>query len=468
MLHIHNNLTGKKESFKPIDKKNVRMYVCGMTVYDLCHIGHGRVLVVFDVIYRYLCQIYGSDHVTYVRNVTDIDDKIIQRANENNEDFRVLTQRFIQTMHEDAKALSVLQPSQEPRATDYMDQIISMIEKLIENGYAYRSGKGDIYYDVSRFKNYGNLSGKQTEDLRAGARVEIEVAKDDPLDFVLWKAAKPKEPSWPSPWGDGRPGWHIECSAMSTHCLGNHFDIHGGGLDLQFPHHENEIAQSEGASGETFVNTWVHNGFVRIDDEKMSKSLGNFFTIREVLKRYDPEVIRYFILSSHYRSPLNYSDQHLDNARAALTTFYTALRGLDLKIENNPVTNKGEYHERFFAAMDDDFNTADALAVLFDLAHEINRIRTTKEERASQLGRDLKQLASLLGLLQRAPTEFLQGTGNVSESELSNNDIEAMINRRNAARAAKDWSESDRLRDELVAQGIILEDGPQGTTWRRS
>ena len=468
MLQIHNNLTGKKEPFKPIDKNNVRMYVCGMTVYDLCHIGHGRVLVVFDVIYRYLCQIYGSDHVTYVRNVTDIDDKIIQRANENNEDFRVLTQRFIQAMHEDAKALSVLQPSHEPHATAYMDQIISMIEKLIENGYAYTSGKGDIYYDVSRFENYGKLSGKQTEDLRAGARVEVEIAKDDPLDFVLWKAAKPHEPSWPSPWGDGRPGWHIECSAMSTHCLGNHFDIHGGGHDLQFPHHENEIAQSEGATGETFVNTWVHNGFVRIDDEKMSKSLGNFFTIREVLKKYDPEVIRYFILSSHYRSPLNYSDQHLDNARAALTTFYTALRGLDLKAENNPVASKSEYHQRFFAAMDDDFNTADALAVLFDLAHEINRIRTTKEERASQLGQDLKQLASLLGLLQRVPTEFLQGTNNVSESELSNDDIEAMINQRNAARAAKDWSESDRLRDALAAQGIILEDGPQGTTWRRS
>ncbi len=468
MLHIHNNLTGRKELFKPIDKKNVRMYVCGMTVYDLCHIGHGRVLVVFDVIYRYLCQIYGSDHVTYVRNVTDIDDKIIQRANENNEDFRVLTQRFIQAMHEDAETLSVLRPTQEPCATDYMDQIISMIEKLIENGYAYQSGKGDVYYDVSRFKNYGNLSGKQTEDLRAGARVEIEVAKDDPLDFVLWKAAKPQEPSWPSPWGEGRPGWHIECSAMSTHCLGNHFDIHGGGLDLQFPHHENEIAQSEGATGETFVNTWVHNGFVRIDDEKMSKSLGNFFTIKEVLKTYDPEVIRYFILSSHYRSPLNYSDQHLDIARAALTTFYTALRGLDLEVADKPVANKGEYHDRFFAAMDDDFNTADALAVLFDLAHEINRIRTTNEKHASQLGLVLRQLAGLLGLLQRGPAEFLQGTGNVEGSEISTEDIEAMINQRNAARVAKDWSESDRLRDALAELGIILEDGPQGTTWRRS
>lgn len=468
MLQIHNNLTGKKEPFKPIDKNNVRMYVCGMTVYDLCHIGHGRVLVVFDVIYRYLRQIYGSDHVTYVRNVTDIDDKIIQRANENNEDFRVLTQRFIQAMHEDAETLFVLQPTQEPCATDYMDQIISMIEKLIENGYAYQSGKGDVYYDVSRFDNYGNLSGKQTEDLRAGARVEIEVAKDDPLDFVLWKVAKPNEPSWPSPWGDGRPGWHIECSAMSTHCLGNHFDIHGGGLDLQFPHHENEIAQSEGATGETFVNTWVHNGFVRIDDEKMSKSLGNFFTIKEVLKKYDPEVIRYFILSSHYRSPLNYSDQHLDIARAALTTFYTALRGLDLEAADNMVAKKSEHHDRFFAAMDDDFNTADALAVLFDLAHEINRIRTPEEKRASQLGLVLKQLAGLLGLLQRVPTEFLQGTSNVGGSEVSSEDIEAMINQRNAARAAKDWSESDRLRDALAELGVILEDGPQGTTWRRS
>lgn len=469
MLHIYNNLTGKKELFKPIDKNNVRMYVCGMTVYDYCHIGHGRVLVVFDMIYRYLCRIFGSDHVTYVRNVTDIDDKIIQRANENSEDFRVLTHRYIQAMHEDAKALSVLQPTHEPLATQHLDQIINMIEKLIENGYAYRADKGDVYYDVSRFENYGKLSGKQTEDLRAGARVEIDEAKNDPLDFVLWKTAKPDEPSWPSPWGDGRPGWHIECSAMATHCLGNHFDIHGGGLDLQFPHHENEIAQSEGATGETFVNTWIHNGFVRVDEEKMSKSLGNFFTIREVVKKYDPEVIRYFILSSHYRSPLNYSDQHLENAKAALTTFYTTLRGLDLGNRKQSHKNLA-YGERFFAAMDDDFNTAEALAVLFELAHEINRIRTSDasdESQATELGQSLYQLAGLLGILQREPTEFLQGAS-VTSHGLTDEEIDAMISRREAARAAKDWAESDRLRDELANRGIILEDGAAGTTWRRS
>jgi cysteinyl-tRNA synthetase len=472
MLHIHNNLTGKKEKFEPIDKKNVRMYVCGMTVYDNCHIGHARVLVIFDVIYRYLCQIYGSDHVTYVRNVTDIDDNIIKRANENSEDFRVLTHRYIQAMHEDAEALLVLPPTQEPLATAHIDQIIDMIERLIEKGYAYSSGGGDVYYDVSRFEAYGKLSGKQTEDLRAGARVEVNEAKDDPLDFVLWKSAKPEEPSWPSPWGDGRPGWHIECSAMSTHCLGNHFDIHGGGLDLQFPHHENEIAQSEGATGETFVNTWIHNGFVRIDDEKMSKSLGNFFTIKDVAKKYDPEVIRYFILTSHYRSPLNYSDKHLDNAKAALTTFYTTLRGLDLgdgkKDSQNKNGNKSsEYDERFFKTMDDDFNTSEALAVLFDLAHEINRIRASDEGQANALGQNLKQLAGLLGILQGEPTKFLQGAADMGDG-LTNKEIEAMVAQRVAARAAKDWAESDRLRDELTNQGIILEDSAGTTSWRRA
>lgn len=322
MLTVHNNLTRQKEPFQPIDPHNVRMYVCGMTVYDYCHIGHARVLVVFDVIYRYLCKLYGEQHVTYIRNITDIDDKIIARANENRESFQELTERFITAMHEDADLLGVLRPSQEPRATVFMDEIIVMINTLVGNGHAYAADNGDVYYDVSSFADYGRLSGKQLEDLRVGARVEVDAAKDDPLDFVLWKAAKPDEPSWESPWGKGRPGWHIECSAMSTHCLGNHFDIHGGGLDLQFPHHENEIAQSCAATGEAFVNVWLHNGFVRVDDEKMSKSLGNFFTIREVLEKYAPEVVRYFILTSHYRSPLNYSDKHLDNAKSALTTLY--------------------------------------------------------------------------------------------------------------------------------------------------
>jgi len=466
MLYIHNNLTGKKELFEPIDRNNVRMYVCGMTVYDLCHIGHARVLVVFDTIYRYLCHIYGSDHVTYVRNVTDIDDKIINRANENGEDFRVLGNRYTRAMQEDAAALAVLQPTQEPHATEHVNEIIAMIEQLVANGYAYSSGKGDIYYDVSKFKGYGKLSGKQTDDLRAGARVEVEEAKDDPLDFVLWKAAKPGEPSWPSPWGEGRPGWHIECSAMATHALGNHFDIHGGGLDLQFPHHENEIAQSEGATGEKFANVWIHNGFVRTDNEKMSKSLGNFFTIRDVIKKYDPEVIRYFILSSHYRSPLNYSDQHLENAKSALTTFYTTLRGLDLSSPDAQADDlKTDYEARFFAAMDDDFNTAEALAVLFDLAHEINRIRPGDTNLAQALGRIFIHLTGLLGVVQRDPEEFLQGN---DAGGLTTEEIEARISRRTAARAAKDWAESDRLRDELANLGVILEDGNGITTWRRA
>jgi cysteinyl-tRNA synthetase len=409
--------------------------------------------------------------VTYVRNITDVDDKIIARANENGETINALTQRFIDEMNKDADALGVQRPDAEPRATTHMDEIIAMIQTLVDKGYAYQGKsadgqRGDVYYDVSHFEGYGKLSGKNTEDLRSGARVDVVEAKDDPLDFVLWKMAKPEQGTcWPSPWGEGRPGWHIECSAMSTGCLGNHFDIHGGGLDLQFPHHENEIAQSEAATGEQFVNVWMHNGFVRIDEEKMSKSLGNFFTIREVLKKYDAEVVRFFILNSHYRSPLNYSDKHLDESKAALTTLYTALRGLDI----SPATDTTEYEQRFTNAMDDDFSTSEAIAVLFELAREINRLRDTDAVKAAQLGAVLTRLAAYLGLLEREADAFLQGGlgGHAGEKGLSNVAIEALIAQRLTARANKDWAESDRIRDELAAQGIVLEDAAGGTTWRR-
>ncbi|GMR20879.1 MAG: cysteine--tRNA ligase [Gammaproteobacteria bacterium] len=466
MLQIYNTLTRQKETFRPIDQDNVRMYVCGMTVYDLCHVGHARMLVVFDVVYRYLCHVYGKDHVTYVRNITDIDDKIIQRANENKEDFYKLTERFITAFHEDTRALGVVAPDQEPRATAYIDQIINMIEALVANGYAYVSGSSDVYFDVSRFDGYGKLSGKNPEDLVAGARVAVEEAKDDPLDFALWKSAKPEEPSWDSPWGAGRPGWHIECSAMSTHCLGHHFDIHGGGLDLQFPHHENEIAQSEGASGKKFVNVWMHNGFVRVDDEKMSKSLGNFFTIREVLKRYDPEVVRYFILTSHYRSPLNYSDQHLDNAQAALTTLYTSLRGFeDIEPVLREEMGADSANTKFFAAMNDDFNTPEALAALFEMAHKLNREKKYHPKKSEHYAGQLKGLAGLLGLLERDPEVFLK-TG-IGEEGLSATEVEDLIAHRKQARADKDWAEADRLRDELQDKGIVIEDSADGTQWRR-
>ena len=459
-LKVYNNLTRQLEAFVPIDPQRVRMYVCGMTVYDFCHIGHARVLVVFDVINRYLRHLYGDAHVTYVRNITDIDDKIIARANDNDEDFNELTGRFIAAMHEDADGLGVARPDQEPRATLHMAEIIEMIEQLVKKGHAYPASNGDVYYDVSSFDSYGKLSGKNPDDLRAGERVAVDEGKDDPLDFVLWKSAKPGEPNWDSPWGKGRPGWHIECSAMSVHALGEHFDIHGGGLDLQFPHHENEIAQSEGACGCKFVNYWLHNGFVRVDNEKMSKSLGNFFTIRDVMGRYDAEVIRYFILTSHYRSPLNYSDQHLDNAKAALTSLYTSLRGID------PTTavaaEENEYSNRFYAALDEDFATPEALAVLFELAHEVNRQRGSGTEGA--LVQQLRQLGSILGLLQRDPEQFLRGAASGGPSD---EEIETLIAARLAARSNKEWAESDRIRDLLKEQGIVLEDGPQGTSWRR-
>ncbi len=460
MLKIYNSLTREKQEFIPIEAGKVRMYVCGMTVYDYCHVGHARVMVVFDMIARYLRA--SGYQVTYVRNITDIDDKIIARARENGEDIHALTERYIACMDEDAAALGVARPDQEPRATTHMQGIIAMIEALIERGHAYLADNGDVYYDVSGFDSYGRLSGKKLDELRAGARVEVDEGKDDPLDFVLWKAAKPDEPSWDSPWGAGRPGWHIECSAMSTACLGNHFDIHGGGQDLQFPHHENEIAQSEGATGEHFVNYWIHNGFVRVDDEKMSKSLGNFFTVREVLGRYQPEVVRYFILASHYRSPLNYSDDHLDKARNALDRLYTALRGM----AGEAGQMLAEYRQRFDAVMDDDFNTPEAIAILFELAHELNRVRDSDGPRAADLAATLRGLGAILGLLQADPEAYLRG-GAGRDSGLDEASIEALVAQRNQAREGHDWAESDRIRDELQEQGIILEDGANGTSWRR-
>jgi len=464
MLQIYNTLKNQKERFVPIEPGKVKMYVCGMTVYDYCHVGHARVLVVFDVIARYLRE--SGYELTYVRNITDIDDKIIARANENDEAIEALTSRFIDAMREDAAALGVLPPDLEPCATTSMDQIVKMIETLVEKGYAYASENGDVYYDVSRFERYGQLSGKRIEDLRAGERVGVNSAKDDPLDFVLWKSAKPDEPSWESPWGNGRPGWHIECSAMSTDCLGNHFDIHGGGLDLQFPHHENEIAQSEAATGCQFVNYWIHNGFVQINEEKMSKSLGNFFTLREVLKTYAPEVIRYFILASHYRSPLNYADQNLDGARLALERFYTALRSVDFDIDVAAVTDGGDYQARFRAAMDDDFNTPEALAVLFEIATALNRAKTDKDEvLAAQLAGNLRYLAGVIGLLQGDAESFLKGYA--ADDGLSDEKIEALVQQRIDAKQAKEWGEADRIRDELLAQGVIVEDGAGGSRWRR-
>ncbi len=455
MLKIYNTLTRSKQEFKPRHYPKVGMYVCGMTVYDYCHIGHARVMVVFDTVARYLR--HSGYQLTYVRNVTDIDDKIIQRANERGESFMALTERFIEAMHEDERALSVLPPDIEPRATQSIDDIIKMIVTLIDKQFAYVGSNGDVFYAVSRFQGYGKLSGKNIEDLQAGERVDIDSAKRDPMDFVLWKMAKPDEPAWDSPWGKGRPGWHIECSAMSTCCLGNHFDIHGGGMDLQFPHHENEIAQSEGATGETFVNYWMHNGFVRVNEEKMSKSLGNFFTVREVLKQYRPEIIRFFILSSHYRSPLNYSDEQLDEACVALTRLYTALRGVEIA----DVALDQAYVERFQQAMDDDFNTPVALSVLFDLARELN-----KADDKQVLAATLKALAALLGLLQDEPDQFLKG--GAGDDGISAEQIEQLIEDRKTAKANKDWAQADSIRDQLKAQGVVLEDVAGGNTiWRR-
>jgi cysteinyl-tRNA synthetase len=460
MLTIYNSLSNKKETFEPIVPGQVRMYVCGMTVYDYCHIGHARVLVVFDVVYRFL-QHLGYE-VTYVRNITDIDDKIINRAIENGEEYFHLTRRFIDAMHEDADALGVLRPDMEPCATDTIEPMLVMIERLQQQGYAYQAENGDVYYTVSKFKNYGQLSGKKIDQLRAGERVDIDAGKRDPLDFVLWKSAKPGEPSWPSSFGDGRPGWHIECSAMSNSLLGNHFDIHGGGQDLQFPHHENEIAQSEACNGEKFVNYWMHNGFVRVNEEKMSKSLGNFFVLREVLENYRAEEIRYFIVSSHYRSQLNYSEEQLDHARSALQRFYTALQDT----ETVEVPADSEYQRRFEQALEDDFNTANAIAVMFDLARDINRAKSEQQGAQHALASLLRYLGGIIGLLQADAEDFLKSGGGQGAG-LSDVAIDELIEQRLQARADKNWADADRIRDELNAAGIVIEDGANGTRWRR-
>ena len=470
-ITLYNTLTRQKEEFVPLNPENVRMYVCGMTVYDYCHLGHARVLVVFDMIARWLRQ-HGYP-LTYVRNITDIDDKIIARANENGETIGKLTARFIAAMNEDSDALGVLRPDIEPKATEHIGQMIAMIEDLIANGKAYPAPNGDVYYAVREFAEYGQLSGKSLDDLRAGERVDVDTNKRDPLDFVLWKAAKPDEPSWESPWGSGRPGWHIECSAMGDELFGQTFDIHGGGADLQFPHHENEIAQSCGAhgglcghnapkAGEKRINShvkyWLHNGFIRVDNEKMSKSLGNFFTIRDVLKKYAPEVVRFFILRAHYRSPLNYSDAHLDDAKNSLARLYNTLGNVQAA-EFAVREDANDYTRRFFAAMDDDFNTAEAMSVLFELANEANKTGS------AELAGCLKALGGTLGLLQDDPQHFLQSGG--EEGSLSADEIEALIAQRKTARETKNWAESDRIRDLLAEHKILLKDGADGTTWTR-
>ena len=465
-LIIYNTLTRRKERFTPIEPNRIRMYVCGMTVYDYCHLGHARVLVAFDVITRYLRAAGYS--VEYVRNITDIDDKILQRAAQNDEPFTALTARFIDFMHEDEARLGVLPPDQEPRATEHMQGIIAMIERLVALGYAYLAANGDVYYAVGRFAGYGKLSGKKPDELLAGARVEVGELKRDPRDFALWKAAGEGEAGWPSPWGRGRPGWHIECSAMSLECLGKHFDIHGGGPDLPFPHHENEIAQSEAANGCQFVNVWMHAGAVRVDGEKMSKSLGNFFTIRDILADYHPETVRYVLVNSHYRSAINYSRENLDNARAALDRFYTALRGLpDVPCRALQALDQSDpWVARFGAAMDDDFNTPVALAVLFELVTAMNVARAAGQQgELLRLAVLLKSLGGILGLLQASPDAFLQAG---ASSALPDTAIEALIEERLQARKRRDFARADAIRTQLSDHGIALEDSREGTTWRRS
>lgn len=459
-LKIYNTLARDKVAFVPIEPGKVKMYVCGMTVYDYCHLGHARVMVVFDMVQRWLrAQGY---QVNYVRNITDIDDKIIRRAVENGERISQLTGRYIAAMNEDADALGVQRPDHEPRATAYVPQMLSLIGKLETHGLAYQASDGDVNFSVRDFNGYGKLSGKSLDDLRAGERVDVATTKRDPLDFVLWKSSRDDEPDevkWPSRWGSGRPGWHIECSAMSCELLGEQFDIHGGGQDLQFPHHENEIAQSEGAHGHRFVNYWMHNGFVRVDDEKMSKSLGNFFTIREVLKKFDPEVVRFFILRAHYRSPLNYSDVHLDDARSALTRLYTALK--DTEADNQPLDWEEPHAKRFAEAMNDDFNTPIAIACLFDLVTAVNR------DKSPALARQLRALGGVIGLLGRHPQAFLQGRS--AAGGLSDEQVSVQIAARAQAKKEKQFADADRIRAELLEQGIMLEDKPGGITeWRRA
>ncbi len=463
MIRIHNSLTGQKEELQPVEPGHVRMYSCGITVYDYFHVGNARMLVVFDMVSRYLR--HRGFRVTYVRNITDVDDKIINRAREAGVDWREHARKYTQAMHEDLDELGCLRPEKEPKASEYIDEMLKMIGQLIDNGYAYQAPNGDVMYDVHKFAEYGKLSGKRLEDLRAGARVEVDSAKRDPLDFVLWKSAKPGEPAWPSPWGDGRPGWHIECSAMSTKELGEHFDIHGGGVDLKFPHHENEIAQTCGATGGKFAEIWMHNGFLNIDNEKMSKSLGNFFTTREVLAKVKaPEVLRFFLLSSHYRGPMNYSPDQLDLAEAGLNRLYTALREVPVVDGHTPTAATQAFHD----AMNDDFNTPEAIAVLQGLAREINTARAAGADspKATSLASELRALGAALGLLQSPPEAWFRAgaAGGLSDAE-----IDERIAARLAARKAKNWAESDRIRDELAAAGVILEDKPGGvTTWRRA
>lgn len=452
MLHVYNSLTRTKEQFKPINPGKIGIYVCGITVYDRCHLGHARSMVSFDVIVRFL-RSQGFE-VTYVRNITDIDDKIIARAHERGVSIEELTAQYIKAMHDDTRALNILPPDIEPRATNHIESITQLIKQLIDKDYAYVSDNGDVCYQVERFTDYGKLAHKDLEGLVAGARVEVVKEKRSPLDFVLWKKAKPDEPSWPSLWGDGRPGWHIECSAMAMHELGEQFDIHGGGLDLQFPHHENEIAQSEAATGKCFANYWLHVGMLQVNNEKMAKSVGNFFTIEEILKQYHPEVVRYFLLSSHYRSPLNYSLENLQNANKALTRLYQTVKDFP----NSGREYAQDWLDRFNLAMNDDFNTPVALAVLFELSHEVNKTNS------QQLAATLIHLALILGLLQSPPESFLQaGLQNDEKAE-----IEQLIQQRLQARESRNWAKADEIRNQLAEQGIELEDGPSGTTWRRS
>ncbi len=459
MLQIYNTMTQAKEIFCPIDEGKVRIYVCGLTVYDYTHLGHARMLVAFDVIVRYL-RAKGLD-VTYVRNITDIDDKILNRAVENNELFSDLTERFIESMHEDEKSLNVLPPDQEPRATGHIDQIISMIEVLLKKEFAYRADNGDVYFSIQRFPDYGKLSKKKMDELLEGARIEVGELKIDPRDFVLWKSSPDDGVGWDSPWGYGRPGWHIECSAMSTSALGDNFDIHGGGTDLLFPHHENEIAQSECATGSKFANYWMHNGPLRVDSEKMSKSLGNFFTVREVLKKYDAEVVRHLLIASHYRSPINYSQQSLQQSAKALERFYIALQDLDLLNAKTLVNSK--FEKAFFSAMDDDFNTAEAFGVLFEIVTEINKQKGENSDLANQLGKLLVSLGGVLGVLQAVPDDFLRSDQSIEIDEAT---IEQLIAEREKARLDKNWGRADEIRDQLLAMKVVVEDDVGGSSWR--
>lgn len=462
-VKIYNTLSQRKETLAPLEQGKLRIYVCGLTVYDFCHLGHARMLVAFDVVVRYLRS--RGFAVTYVRNITDIDDKILKRARENGELFTALTERFIAAMHEDEQALGILPPDQEPRATGHIDHIIRLIRTLVDKECAYRAANGDVYFSVSSFPDYGKLSKKNPEELLAGAseRVELGELKRDPRDFALWKAYSEEagEAGWDSPWGYGRPGWHIECSAMSINALGETFDIHGGGSDLQFPHHENEIAQSECATGKTFARLWMHNGPLRVDDEKMSKSLGNFFTIREVLAKHDAEVVRFLLIASHYRSPINYSEQSLQQARGSLERFYAALK--DLPAEQAKSLANSRFEKAFNSAMDDDFNTPEAISVLFELVKEINRLKGVDRQAAAQLGRLLVRLGGILGILQRAPDQFFKHS---ADQTVDGALIDSLVAERREARAAKDWARADRIRDQLAAMRVVVEDGVDGSSWR--